>query len=146
MPAPDARSPALRQRRRLVLRDAPRQVSRGREFARSALTDWGWGDQDTTEDVLLVVSELVTNANLHAKGCHELLLESGDVLRVEVWDGSGELPRLQTAPRPGVPGGHGLHIVQRLTDDWGAVPHENGKVVWAEFDAERLRTGAARSS
>jgi hypothetical protein len=67
------------------------------------------------------------------------------VLRVEVYDGMTALPRVSTAPSPGVPGGHGLHIVRRLADRWGAQAHEQGKVVWAEFDAERLRTGAPRA-
>ncbi|MEV7174879.1 ATP-binding protein [Streptomyces sp. NPDC089922] len=137
--APATRGPAVRQRRRLALRGARRQVARGREFAREALRDWGWDGGDTAEDALLVVSELVTNANLHADGCHELTLRGGDVFRIEVHDGVGELPRLPSGSRPGTPGGHGLQIVRRLADDWGAERHAHGKVVWAEIDAARLR-------
>ncbi|MEU6314371.1 ATP-binding protein [Streptomyces sp. NPDC047014] len=129
----------MRQRRRLALRGARRQVARGREFTREALRDWGWDGCDTAEDALLVVSELVTNANLHADGCHELQLLSGETFRVEVYDGLRELPRLPSGSRPGTPGGHGLQIVRRLADDWGAEAHEHGKVVWAEIDAARLR-------
>lgn len=140
-PAPDARRPARRQRRRLVLRGTRGQVARGREFAREALKDWGWDGHDTFEDALLLVSELVTNANLHADGCHELVLGSGDVFRVEVYDGVTDLPQLLPAPRRGTPGGHGLHIVGRLSDRWGSGAHDQGKVVWAEIDAERLLTG-----
>ncbi|WP_037887452.1 ATP-binding protein [Streptomyces sp. NRRL S-87] len=146
-PAPDGQGPVprqFRQLRRLVLRGVRGQVTRGREFTRGALEDWDWYGHDTAEDVQLVVSELLTNANLHAGGCHELLLAAGEVLRVEVYDGVTTLPRPSTAPKPGVPGGHGLHIVRRLADRWGAGAHEHGKVVWAEFDADRLRTGAPR--
>ncbi|MFJ3518901.1 MULTISPECIES: ATP-binding protein [unclassified Streptomyces] len=144
------RGPAFPQRRRLALRDARRQVGRGRAFAREALADWGWDGRDTAEDALLVVSELVTNASLHAGGCHELLLRSGDAFRVEVYDGLGDLRRLVNASRrggpgdvrpPGLPGGHGLRLVRRLADRWGAEVVGQGKVVWAEFDAERLLTG-----
>ncbi|MFJ7157314.1 ATP-binding protein [Streptomyces sp. NPDC101118] len=143
-PAPDERDLTLCQRRILLLRGARRQVTRGREFARAALADWGWDAGEAAEDTLLVVSELVTNASLHAGGCHELVLSAGEVFRVEVYDGLPDLPQLQPAPRRGVPGGHGLHIVRRLSDRWGAEAHADGKVVWAEFEAERLRTGASR--
>ncbi|MGW3324301.1 ATP-binding protein [Streptomyces virginiae] len=143
-PVSDARGPTFTQLRRLVLRDACRQVARGRRFTREALADWGWDGQDTAEDAVLVVSELVTNANLHAGGCHELMLRASDVLRVEVYDGLGELPRPlhpSRSARPGRPGGHGLRLVHRLADRWGVQAVGRGKVVWAEIDAERLRTG-----
>lgn len=144
-PGPDAAGPVLRQRRRLVLRGTRGQVARGREFAREALKDWGWDGHDTFEDALLLVSELVTNANLHADGCHELLLAAGDVFRVEVYDGVTKLPEPLPAARRGIPGGHGLHLVRRLSDGWGCDAHDHGKVVWAEIDAERLRTGKPRT-
>ncbi|MEV7525940.1 ATP-binding protein [Streptomyces sp. NPDC091371] len=132
-------------RRRIALRGARRQVPRCREFAREALKDWGWDGRETAEDALLVVSELVVNARLHADGCHEFMLRAGDVLRVEVYDGCGDLPRLPPASQLGTPGGHGgLQIVRRLADSWGAETREHGKVVWAEIDAERLRTGRPR--
>ncbi|MFD7628369.1 ATP-binding protein [Streptomyces sp. NPDC059851] len=147
-PEPQGRTPDSRrdrrQDRRLALRGVRRQVARGREFAREVLAEWGWDGHDTAEDALLVVSELLSNANLHADGCHELRLAAGKAFRVEVRDGVGDLPRLLPAPRPGVPGGHGLHVVRRLADRWGADAHEHGKVVWAEIDAERMRTGLPR--
>ncbi|MFJ7591666.1 ATP-binding protein [Streptomyces sp. NPDC097617] len=137
----DARGPTFAQRRRLALHGARRQVARGRAFAREALEDWGWVGQEASEDALLVVSELVTNANLHGGGCHELLLRGGAAFRVEVYDGLGDLRRLAPGARlrtPGIPGGHGLLLVRRLADRWGAEAIAHGKVVWAEFDAERL--------
>ncbi|MEU8776992.1 ATP-binding protein [Streptomyces sp. NPDC048606] len=143
-PTSGARAPAVRQRRRLGLRGAGRPVARGREFAREALRDWGWDGLDTAEDALLVVSELVTNANLHAGGCHELALRGGDAFRVEVYDGGGDLPKAPPAARPGTPGGHGLWIVRRLADRWGCETHAHGKVVWAEIDGARLRSGRPR--
>ncbi|MDJ0382763.1 ATP-binding protein [Streptomyces sp. G-G2] len=117
-------------------------MAKGREFARTALRDWGWGERETAEDVLLLVSELLTNAVIHAGGCHELVVTAAEgVLRVEVFDGEGTMPRLRTEQRSAVPGGHGLYIVQRLSDRWGVRPHAQGKAVWAEVEAVRLITG-----
>ncbi|KOY56795.1 histidine kinase, partial [Streptomyces sp. XY332] len=42
-------------------------------------------------------------------------------------------------------GGHGLHIVERLSDRWGTHVHDNGKAVWAEIEASRLTSGRPSS-
>jgi len=138
----DAR--AMRQVRRLRLVGASGAVPRARDFVRQALHDWGWlpaatGDQRAAaEDVLLVASELVTNACLHADGPDELRVGSGPkVVRLEIVDlGSGS-PAPRTPHRAGRPGGHGMFIVQRLCLDWGVVrnPGGRGKTVWAELAA-----------
>ncbi|WP_251072298.1 ATP-binding protein [Streptomyces sp. ISL-43] len=130
------------QRRRLALRSVPGAVGKGRDFTRQTLRDWGWGRHESAEDALLVVSELVTNAALHANGCRELVLTAGEeALRIDVVDGATVPPCPRTMRRPGVPGGHGLHIVQRLCDRWGSYPYGAGKVVWAEIEAFRPATG-----
>ncbi|MEU3312718.1 ATP-binding protein [Streptomyces sp. NPDC006687] len=134
---------AARQRRQLGLAGARGQVAKGRDFTRRALADWGWDATETADDALLVVSELVTNANLHAGGCLQLVLTSGDVLRIEVFDGSTALPRRDPSPRRGIPGGHGLNIIDRLCDRWGSEADGHGKVVWAEIDSSRLIAGTA---
>lgn len=133
-----------RQVRRLALDGVPGAVSRARGFTRRALRDWGWlpaatpGQRAAAEDALLVVSELVTNACLHAGGPEELcLVNAGTLLRVEVADhGAGE-PLLQTTRRAGRPGGHGMFIVQRLCLAWGTnrVPVTGRKTVWVELRA-----------
>ncbi|MEU9305367.1 ATP-binding protein [Streptomyces sp. NPDC048269] len=133
--------PAGGQRRRLALTGVRGPVAKGRDFTRQALRDWGWGGTETAEDALLLVSELLTNASLHAGGCHELVLTAGEALRIEVYDGTSAPPRRHPAPQRGVPGGHGLYIVERLSDRWGARTHEHGKVVWAEIEATRLVSG-----
>ncbi|AXK37364.1 ATP-binding protein [Streptomyces armeniacus] len=134
----------LRQVRRLRLVGAAGAVARARDFTRQALQDWGWlpaataDQQAAAEDVLLVVSELVTNACLHASGPEELRIGSSPkLLRLEVVDlGSGS-PAPRTPHRAGRPGGHGMFIVQRLCLDWGVVrsPEGTGKTVWAELAA-----------
>ncbi|MEV2251224.1 ATP-binding protein [Streptomyces sp. NPDC050147] len=133
-----------RQVRRLSLNGASGIVPLARDFARQALQAWGWlpaagADQRAAaEDVLLVVSELVTNACLHAEGPDELWLSSDSkVLRIEVSDRGAGQPTPRTPHRAGRPGGHGMFIVQRLCLDWGVVrtPGVSGKTVWAELSA-----------
>jgi anti-sigma regulatory factor (Ser/Thr protein kinase) len=133
-----------RQVRRLSLNGASGIVPLSRDFARQALQAWGWlpaagADQRAAaEDVLLVVSELVTNACLHAEGPDELWLSSDSkVLRIEVSDRGAGQPAPRTPHRAGRPGGHGMFIVQRLCLDWGVVrtPGVSGKTVWAELSA-----------
>ena len=142
---PAGREPSgMQQVRRLRLIGSSGVVPRARDFTRRALEDWGWlpavtaEQRAAAEDVLLVVSELVTNACLHANGAEELRIGNGTkIVRVEVVDlGSGS-PAPRTPHRPGRPGGHGMFIVQRLCLDWGVVrnPDGIGKTVWAELAA-----------
>ncbi|MGW0738229.1 ATP-binding protein [Streptomyces sp. NPDC002851] len=141
-PAQAARSP--RQVRKVSLNGASGVVPLARDFTRQALGDWGWlpaanADQRAAaEDVLLVVSELVTNACLHAEGADELRIGcDGKVLRLEITDRGTGQPAPRTPHRAGRPGGHGMFIVQRLCLDWGVVrtPGQSGKTVWAELAA-----------
>ncbi|MBB4894812.1 hypothetical protein FHS39_003870 [Streptomyces olivoverticillatus] len=138
-PPPD-RTPS----RRLHLVGASGAVPLSRDFTRQALHDWGWlpavsaDHRAAAEDVLLVVSELVTNACLHADGPEELrVIRTGKVLRLEVTDLGSGTPSPRTPHRAGRPGGHGMFIVQRLCLDWGVVRRDGGvgKTVWAELAA-----------
>ncbi|WP_405932100.1 ATP-binding protein [Streptomyces sp. NBC_00827] len=133
-----------RQARRLGFDGQSGVVPLARDFARQALHAWGWLPAATAdrraaaEDVLLVVSELVTNACLHAEGPEELRIACDNkVLRVEVSDRGAGQPAPRTPHRAGRPGGHGMFIVQRLCLDWGVVrtPGGVGKTVWAELGA-----------
>lgn len=119
-------------------------VPLARDFTRQALYAWGWlpaatADQRAAaEDVLLVVSELVTNACLHAEGPDHLAITCDNkVIRLEVTDRGTGQPAPRTPHRAGRPGGHGMFIVQRLCLDWGVVrtPDVAGKTVWAELGA-----------
>ncbi|MER7765847.1 ATP-binding protein [Kitasatospora sp. NPDC096140] len=136
------------QRRRLTLAGLPKPVAHARTFTLDALGDW-YGpaaEPDARDgvaaDVVLLVAELVANAMLHGDGPLELVLDAAaDRLRVEVSDRSPAMPAPRLPHQPALPGGHGLVIVQRIADRWGAEPHSQGKAIWAEFDAARL-TGA----
>jgi hypothetical protein len=130
--------------RTLSLEDASGIVPLSRDFTRQALHEWGWLPAATAdrraaaEDVLLVVSELVTNACLHAEGPEELRVYCNQkVLRLEVTDRGTGQPAPRTPHRSGRPGGHGMFIVERLCLDWGVVRTAGrpGKTVWAELAA-----------
>jgi hypothetical protein len=143
-PAESGGASGGRQTRSLSLAGESGVVPLARDFARQALYAWGWLPAPTAdrraaaEDVLLVVSELVTNACLHAEGPDEMRLTCDNkVIRVEVSDGGAGQPAPRTPHRAGRPGGHGMFIVQRLCLDWGVVrtPGGAGKKVWAELGA-----------
>ncbi|MCN9244138.1 ATP-binding protein [Streptomyces sp. RY43-2] len=144
VPAAAGEPPSGRQVRRLSFDGRSGVVPLARDFTRQALYAWGWlpavgaDRRAAAEDVLLVVSELVTNACLHAEGPDELWITcERKVLRLEVSDRGAGLPAPRTPHRAGRPGGHGMFIVQRLCLDWGVVrtPGVAGKTVWAELGA-----------
>ncbi|MFC1420315.1 ATP-binding protein [Streptacidiphilus cavernicola] len=127
------------QTRRLALSGTRGVVGRCRDFTRTALHDWNWlparndEQEAVAEDVLLLVSELVTNACLHAEGPTELALHCTDTrLRVEVSDHNALPPVPRTPHQATRPGGHGLHIVSRLAQDWGTEIRSSDKTVWLE--------------
>ena len=91
-----------------------------------------WDVQVVDDDVVLMVSELVTNVGLHARTEATVrLLFTGDCLRVEVADGSTE--PVEVRPRsPGAETGRGLMIVAALALTWGVDTKPGGKTVWFE--------------
>jgi hypothetical protein len=132
------------QRRRLHLAGLPKPVARARAYTAQAVADWSWptGASGTEDDVVLLVAELVANAMLHAGGPVDLVLDASETrLRIEVSDRSTALPEPRRPHRPGLPGGHGLFIVQQAAARWGALPHGDGKTVWAELDARPPHPG-----
>jgi anti-sigma regulatory factor (Ser/Thr protein kinase) len=111
----------------------PAAIGRARREVEDAL-DAAAVDIRSCGDVMLLVSELVTNAVRHASGEQfEVRVEVGrDVVRLEVHDdGAGFEPRI--APSDDGTGGYGLFIVDRLADRWG-VERAPGGVIWVELD------------
>jgi anti-sigma regulatory factor (Ser/Thr protein kinase) len=92
----------------------------------------GW-ECGNVPDAVLVFSELVTNAVLHAGGALAVRIVHGDqTLRVEVRDAAPNAPERRPPPQ-GRPGGFGLNIVTTLARSWGWEPTADGKVVWADI-------------
>lgn len=106
-------------------------ITVARQIVRDALDAWHYAGKH--EDVLLVVSELVTNALIHGAGAPVLRLTGGSThIRIEVGDSSEEMPQ---AREPGPGNGWGMHVIGRLSSRWGISQHEGGKVVWCELAA-----------
>ncbi|MFJ3791651.1 ATP-binding protein [Kitasatospora sp. NPDC090091] len=132
------------QRRRLHLAGLPKPVARARAYTVQAVADWSWPVSAAgADDIVLLVAELVANAMLHAGGPVDLVLDASQArLRIEVSDRSTALPEPRRPHRPGLPGGHGLFIVQRAATRWGALSDGDGKTVWAEIDTLPARPGS----
>jgi anti-anti-sigma regulatory factor len=92
------------------------------------------GGLKLVERVTVVVSELVTNAAMHARTDLTVRVElHGGRLWVKVRDG---MPRMLTLARRGdwIDGGRGLVLVDALSSSWGVSPDpDGGKVTWAAF-------------
>jgi anti-sigma regulatory factor (Ser/Thr protein kinase) len=111
--------------------EAPRQA---RDFLALACTEWH--AEGAARDGGLVVSELVTNAVLHAGTPIDLKLSLSDGhLLIDVRDGVDKLPAIVPPEQRGA-GGRGLEIVSRCSRRWGAASDpQGGKHVWALLDA-----------
>jgi DNA-binding NarL/FixJ family response regulator len=86
------------------------------------------------EPAALLVSEVVTNAVIHAQSRSWVSLrEYGPRVRVEVTDTGGGAPVMRPLT-PTAIGGRGLHIVDGIADLWGAVSTPRSKTVWFELN------------
>ncbi|WP_267246526.1 SpoIIE family protein phosphatase [Streptomyces sp. PR69] len=110
----------------------PDAVMHARRFTARTLRSW-----KVTQDVdvvLLVVSELVTNALLHTHGAVRLdLTLAGDRLRVAVADSSPRAPAKPVIVDWEATGGRGILLVEAVSAAWGSVPVSGGKQVWSEI-------------
>jgi two-component sensor histidine kinase len=89
-------------------------------------------EPDVVEQAMLLTSELVTNAVIHAQTAVALTISVADSsVHVLVEDGDCRLPA--PADTSGPQGGFGLHIVERLANTWGAAASSDGKAVWFEL-------------
>lgn len=109
-------------------------MSAARRFAAQAVSELG-GTPGATSEVQLLVSELATNAVVHAGTPMRLsVLRGTDGLRVEVRDDDPHVPASPThMPGPTETGGRGILLVDALADQWGVNCSEKGKTIWFEL-------------
>jgi PAS domain S-box-containing protein len=115
-----------------------RSVATARAFVRDTLQ--GWGFSDIVDDAVVLTSELVTNAVIHAGTSADVLcLRTEDGVRVEVADRypEREVPMQGTGQSPGSPdreNGRGLLLCAALASRWGVEYSPTYKKVWFQLD------------
>ena len=118
-------------------RRAVPEIPRSRRFVAQMLRSCG---AEPTDEVLLVASELVTNAVRHGRGEVELRVDlRGPAVRLEVLDdGHAALEEAVVDPPSLDEGGRGLPLVRAVSERWGAGFDDRGRtLVWAELAAPR---------
>ena len=109
--------------------ESPRQA---RQAIRDACARWGTG-VDVCGRAELAVSELVTNAVIHARTPVLLLAEyDGHNLTIAVGDGDAQMPTV-APPSLVREEGRGMSIVDQLGATWGVQRTVLGKTVWVSL-------------
>jgi anti-sigma regulatory factor (Ser/Thr protein kinase) len=109
-------------------------VPTARRFASQALVHLGASERmlDTTK---LLVTELATNAVLHARSPIRVSVEGKDhAVRVEVRDDDPGPLAPPARPEADATSGRGLWLVACLASTWGVNSNERGKTIWFEVD------------
>jgi len=136
-------TPAARERLQVALPGDATAPAQARRAARRQLV--AWDREGLVDAVVLAVSELVTNAVLHARSQPLLglvLLEDPVRIRVEVSDGSPTVPRQRRYSGTSATG-RGLGLVEALSETWGTERTPTGKLIWAVFGPEGEEPDAA---
>ncbi|MFJ3949421.1 ATP-binding protein [Streptomyces sp. Je 1-4] len=115
----------------------PEAVSVVRRRVRTVLADWNLAP-DLAEDALLVISELITNAVVHALPPAVLRLsrvvDGSHALRVEVTDAGAAAAERRPVVEPDADEhGRGLDIVTALAAECGTRVHAGGITWWAKL-------------
>lgn len=114
---------------------SPESPRLARRFVGDALDDLG--APGAFESAVLLVSELVTNAVLHARTDVEVVVATTDdeSIRVSVVDRSPAMPA-QRSFSATAGSGRGLHLVESMASRWGVTSKDDGKEVWFEIDLD----------
>jgi len=123
---------------RVVVPGEVDQVTTLRRELQEYLTECGVREE--LDAVTLMVSELFTNAVMHGEAPRQARVDvSPEVIRVEVHDGSVQLPCVMPVDLHRI-GGNGMRIVEGLSTAWGVRPAPPpGKTVWFELAREPQR-------
>ncbi|WP_129306219.1 SpoIIE family protein phosphatase [Streptomyces sp. L2] len=140
-----SRSSVITARAAASFEPVGRSVATARSFVRDTLQ--GWGFADIVDDAVVLTSELVTNAVVHA-GTHAevLCLRTEDGVRVEVSDRypEREVPLQSAHAAMGSPdreGGRGLQLCAALAGRWGVDYTPTHKNVWFQLDLPEHQVG-----
>jgi DNA-binding NarL/FixJ family response regulator len=110
-------------------------AGQARRFVDEVLSRWHC--ETVLDDVKLLVSELVTNAVVHAGSDVEVAVRLlADSVRIEVVDRSPASSLAAKSPTDDAESGRGLLLVETMASAWGVEPIERGKSVW--FEVPRL--------
>jgi anti-sigma regulatory factor (Ser/Thr protein kinase) len=116
----------------LTIPGRPEHVREARAFVGKALGEL----HPSLDTAVLLTSELVTNAVMHsASRClggsvSVLIMDSSGGLRIEVADEGSDLSSPVVRGDVYASDGHGLFLVQTLSDQWGYLRDGNGTTVW----------------
>ncbi|MFC5674724.1 SpoIIE family protein phosphatase [Streptomyces incanus] len=141
-----SRSSVITARAAASFEPVGRSVASARSFVRDTLQ--GWGFADIIDDAVVLTSELVTNAVVHAGTWADLLcLRCDDGVRIEVTDRypEREVPLQGPAAVMGSPdreGGRGLQLCAALANRWGVEYAPAHKTVWFQLDVPDRPVGA----
>ena len=131
----------MRVDRQLRLEGETHAVPRARRFVAETLAETVTAE--LLRDAQLAISELVTNAILHADSDVSVRVRGGaGGVQLEVADESRILP-LRPQPSAEAMTGRGLTLVEGLASSWGVDLTEHGKVVWCRLDPEPSETSAS---
>lgn len=140
-----SRSSVITARAAASFEPVGRSVASARSFVRDTLQ--GWGFADIVDDAVVLTSELVTNAVVHAGTTADLLcLRADDGVRIEVADRypEREVPlqgSLATMGSPDREGGRGLQLCAALAARWGVEYTPTHKQVWFQLDLPERPVG-----
>ncbi|ORT54996.1 SpoIIE family protein phosphatase [Streptomyces sp. CB03238] len=139
------RSSVITARAAATFEPVGRSVATARAFVRDTLQ--GWGYTDVVDDAVVLTSELVTNAVIHAGTAADVLcLRTENGVRIEVADRypEREVPLQGTGRSLGSPdreNGRGLLLCAALASRWGVEYSPTHKQVWFQLDLPERPVG-----
>jgi anti-sigma regulatory factor (Ser/Thr protein kinase) len=126
---------AASERTEASLPPEPRSVAEARRLVSATLDRLGCSQLEMT--ATLLVSELVTNALLHARTAMQVRVERlPDCIRITVTDESAVPPAMRRYGRTSTTG-RGLRLVASMSKSWGVeAAGRGGKAVWFTLDPD----------